>query len=370
MDSWHAVLIGLGDQGANLKRRIVDRLAESSAIGFSARQEVFGHRTANGYEERERLVVSRGQAHVHVHIHAVGEDLFVGWQAHLNWARWSETTPVTRKDFGTYGVAYRDLRPSWHYPGEFDLIDLDSLSSVVHGALKRETKALLSERAVEQEVDFEVNRGERGNALDARKAWPERSTDRKRNSNVIFGSSVVRRIGLGEMQLAPVDVKPSNSRQGLGRIPAVILLPVLAAIGYLWLYQSNSIMLFRFDAQVAPDFPFVFFPLLHLPIAMTIAIGLWVYAGLRLTHALLVIAVIETLTFSTNYLYQVVLSFFVTRRDLSVPGFCTSSILVRSRSPASAICSRHRSGLQRCASGDDGWPQSSYGRSGAWRPSQ
>src|SRR5262249_54987626 len=90
VDSWHAVLAGLGAQAESLKRCIVDRLADNAGGAVAVRSERFGHRTANGYDERERLVISHGQGQVHVQIHPVGDDLFVGWQAHLNWAKWSE----------------------------------------------------------------------------------------------------------------------------------------------------------------------------------------------------------------------------------------------------------------------------------------
>jgi hypothetical protein len=317
VDSWHAVLSGLSGEAENLKRRITDRLLEGSADGFSPRLENFAHRTANGADERERLVVTHGQGQVHIHVHPVADDLFIGWQAHLNWAKWSETGPVANRDAGTHGVAYRDLKPSWYYPSEFDLIDLESLSAVVHGALEREVKALLKERAIDQEVDFEVNRGDRGNALDARKAWPERASERKRDSNRIFASTAVRRASLGEMQLAPADVQPATARQGLARVPAVILLPVITALGYFWLGPFPT---WRLEAPpLIQDLPFVFTPLFHLPFAVALAFGLWLYGGVRFTHALLVIALVEVFALGTTYLYHVAWSYFITRRDLASP---------------------------------------------------
>jgi hypothetical protein len=313
VDSWHAVLSGLGTEAESLKRRIIDCLLETSPSGFSPRLEIFGHRTANGYDERERIAVSHRQGQVHIHVYPVADDLFIGWQAHLNWAKWGETAPVANRDTGIHGIAYRDLKPSWYYPSDFDLIDLNSLSAVVHGMLEREIKVLLKERAIDQEVDFEINRGDRGDALDARKAWPERTSARKRDSNRIFASTPVRRTSLGEMQLAPAEAQPATARQGLARIPAAILLPVLTALGYFWLYQSDPFLTYRLEAApLIADLPFIFTPLFHLPFAVALAFGLWLYAGVRPVHALLVIALIEVFALGTTYLYQYAWSYFIT----------------------------------------------------------
>jgi hypothetical protein len=317
VDSWHAVLDGVASDARDLTQRIVAKLKANSASGFSTRRERFGYRTTTGYEERERLVVSHGQGYVHIHMHPVGHDLFVGWQAHLNWAQWSETSPVAQRDEGSYGIVYRDLKPSWYVPGEFDLIDLDSLSAVVHAVMEREIKALFEERLIDQQVDFEINRGDRGNALDARKAWPERSRTRSRRSNVIFAAGGIRRIELGEMQLAPVDVRPAGGAVGVAAIPAFVFLPILVALGYLGLDESGSLPLHRLDLGIPPRLPLTFFPLLHLPFAVVLAFGLWLYAGVRLLHALTVVALVETFAFGLSYLYQVALSQFLVQHDFA-----------------------------------------------------
>jgi hypothetical protein len=319
VDSWHAVLSGLGAEADGLKALIIQKLSTNAASGFAVRTESYGHRTPNGYEERDRIVVSHGQGQVHIHFHRIGDDLFVGWQAHLNWARWAETDPVTTKSKWRHSIAFRNITPGWYHPNEFDLFDLDSLSSVVHSLLEREIKHLLRERSVDQEVDFEVNRGDRGNALDARSSWPERTNQRARNSNMIFGSTAVRRASPGEMQLAPVDSKASKRRNAFAHIPAVILLPALTALGFWWLYQAQAASLFMVDLPLTPNFRFRFFPLFHLPLAAAVALGLWLYANVRAIHALLTVAVIEALAFSTSYLYQLGLASFIAQRDLADP---------------------------------------------------
>jgi hypothetical protein len=300
VDSWHAVLISLGGEVDHLKACLLDKLAETPGHMLDIRSEHYGYRTPNGYEERERIVVSHRQGYVHIHIHALGDNLFVGWQALLNWAQWAETTPFATVEVGRRSIAFRDVKPAWYYPSEFDLIDLNSLSAVVHGAIEREIKLLAAEHAVTQEIDFEVIRADRGNALDQRKAWPERPQKHERISNVIFGWGAVRRASAGQMQLAPVDSKPpGRDRRGLAAIPPVILLPLIAGLGYLWVYQTGRLDLFAI--QQSEDA--VFTPMLDLPLAIALAVGLRLYAGVGLLNALLAMTLVLVADFSTSFAY-------------------------------------------------------------------
>jgi hypothetical protein len=166
VDSWHAVVSELGRDFAAVKRRIVEALAEDASPGVSCQTETYTHRSPNGYEQRERLVVFKDQGMVHVHVYQFGHELFVGWYAYLNWAQWGETNPVGVKIRDRQEVEYRDLRPATYVPNQFDLIDPSSLSEFVHRRLEREIKALMKEKAIDQEIDFKVIRGDRDRALD------------------------------------------------------------------------------------------------------------------------------------------------------------------------------------------------------------
>jgi TM2 domain-containing membrane protein YozV len=169
VDSWHAVIAEFGRDYANVRQRLVGNIMQEDNIGMSCRMETYGYRTPNGYEERERFVVSKGQGVVHVHIYPFGDDVFVGWLAHLNWAKWDETRAVSIKVHHGEEIEFRELRRGLYLPNQFDLIDLNSLSELVHRRLERETKALLKEKAIDQEVDFKIIRGDRERALDASK---------------------------------------------------------------------------------------------------------------------------------------------------------------------------------------------------------
>jgi hypothetical protein len=166
VDSWHAVVAELGRDFANVRQRLVSSITEEANHGVICQSETYTHRAPNGYEQRERLVVTREQGMIHVHIYQFGHDLFVGWYAYLNWAQWGETKPVAVKVRDGQEVEFRDLRPSTYVPNQFDLIDLSSLSEFVHRRLEREIKALMKEKDIDQEIDFKVIRGDRDRALD------------------------------------------------------------------------------------------------------------------------------------------------------------------------------------------------------------
>jgi hypothetical protein len=166
VDSWHVVVAEFGRDYDTVKQRLMRSVTAEQGPGVSCQAEVYGYRTSNGYEERERLVVSKGQSIVHVHIYRFTDDLFVGWNAYLNWAQWSETPAVSRKVERGQTVEFRELRRGYYVPNQFDLIDLTSLSELVHRRLERELKSILKEKEIDQEIDFRIIRGDRDVALD------------------------------------------------------------------------------------------------------------------------------------------------------------------------------------------------------------
>ena len=166
VDSWHAVVAELGRDFPSVRRRLIAAVTDDASPGVTCESETYTHRAPNGYEQRERLVVTRDQGMVHVHVYQFGHDLFVGWYAYLNWAQWGETKPVGVKVRDGREVEFRDLRPAVYIPNQFDLIDLSSLSEFVHRRLEREIKGMMKEKDIDQEIDFKVIRGDRDNALD------------------------------------------------------------------------------------------------------------------------------------------------------------------------------------------------------------
>ncbi len=173
VDSWHAVVAGLGRSEIGAVGRLQACIEQEADAELLCEHEVYGTRTPNGFEERERLVVTKGQAVVHVHLTPFHEDLFVGWNAFLNWAKWDETQALARRVDQGQLTEFRSLRQGLYVPNQFDLIDLNSLGEFVHRRLVVELKALLREQEIDQEIDFRVIRGDRESALDEKRHAPK-----------------------------------------------------------------------------------------------------------------------------------------------------------------------------------------------------
>lgn len=166
VDSWQSVVPDLGERHANLRERIIASLNSRSADGINVEEETYGYRTPNGYEERERVVVTKGQGVAQVHIYHFGSDVYVGWDSYVNWAKWGETSAVSARSNISTVVEYRSLREEVYIPNQFDLIDLNSLSEVVHRDVTDVVKAMMAEQKIDQEIDFQIIRGDRESALD------------------------------------------------------------------------------------------------------------------------------------------------------------------------------------------------------------
>lgn len=169
LDSWHAVVPDLGKAIYDLQRKIVMNLSNREAAGITAEVERYGYRTPNGFDERDRIVVTKGQGVAHIHVYRFGEDLFVGWDSYLNWARWQETPAVSVRRKGMTRTEYRGLESGLYIPNQFDLIDLNSMAELVHRIVTDAVKASMEEHKIDQEVDFTIIRGDRDAVLDQEK---------------------------------------------------------------------------------------------------------------------------------------------------------------------------------------------------------
>ena len=169
LDSWHAVVPDLGKATFDLQRKIAMKLSNREAAGIAAEVERYGLRTPNGFDERDRIVVSKGQGVAHVHVYRFGDDLFVGWDSYLNWARWQETPAISARREGGVRTEYRGLQAGLYVPNQFDLIDLNGLTDLVHRIVVDLVKASMAEHKIDQEIDFTIIRGDREGVLDQKK---------------------------------------------------------------------------------------------------------------------------------------------------------------------------------------------------------
>jgi hypothetical protein len=164
IDSWHVSVPGAGQQFEQFKQRLHDviRTKESNIeMGLELHQRL----TPRGYEERERLVLTRGQTTLHVHVYPFATDAFVGWESYLNWNCWAETEPVSTTIKDGKKLNYRSLKVGGYIPTDFDLIEADVLAETTHRVIVDEIKSFLKEKEIEAELDFKIIRGDRTNAL-------------------------------------------------------------------------------------------------------------------------------------------------------------------------------------------------------------
>jgi hypothetical protein len=215
VDSWQAVVTGLGPDCAHVRQRLHQQMAAARHMGIKCQWETYGYRTPNGYEERERLVMVKGQSVVQAHIYPFGPDLFVGWHAFLNWAKWDEQKiPTSRIERGRE-IKFHSLRPGVYIPSLFDLIDLNALSDLVHRHFERELKARLKERAIDQEIDFEIIRGDRDLALEkSRHVKDDGATSRW--SKIMSAASLWQPASLTEQQQSAAPEKSAGAEGSAG----------------------------------------------------------------------------------------------------------------------------------------------------------
>ena len=61
---------------------------------------------------------------------------------------------------------YRGVRPGLYIPNEFDLIDLNALSDIVHRRIIKVLRDILREHEIDQQFDFKILRADRDKVLD------------------------------------------------------------------------------------------------------------------------------------------------------------------------------------------------------------
>jgi hypothetical protein len=165
IDTWHVSVPDAGDDFDAFKQRIY-AVARATDQGVHGGVEIHENPTPRGFESRERLVLTMGQATLHVHVQRFGRDAFVGWDSHLNWRRWAEGDIESRTVVDRSAVEYRTLKVGIHVPTEFDLMEANVLSETTHLRIVNEIKSFLKEREIEADLDFRIIRGDRANALD------------------------------------------------------------------------------------------------------------------------------------------------------------------------------------------------------------
>jgi hypothetical protein len=163
MDSWQTLVTGLGNSMARVKSDVRAALRPTEHDGARLSDEKIWYRGVDGKEEREQLVICFRRAIAFIHIYAYGDDLFVGWDAHVNGGTWLETKIGIRRDPKTKAPCQlNSIVAGWQTPSEYDITDAETLIERVHAAVTQVVKRIMAENKIDQDIDFKIQqRGER-----------------------------------------------------------------------------------------------------------------------------------------------------------------------------------------------------------------
>jgi hypothetical protein len=165
-DSWSTMANQLGQEWQGFRDRLFKVLAEGQSWNIQARVENISHITPDGKQERQQLVLSQGRGIVFCHIYPYGDDLYVGWDAYLNYGQWAERAIASGYEAKLQSpVVINTVTPGVARATEYDLIDVSSLTEWVHSRVVQVLKQIMAEHKLDQEIDFKIVRGERQSLL-------------------------------------------------------------------------------------------------------------------------------------------------------------------------------------------------------------
>jgi hypothetical protein len=164
VDSWQAVVTGAGIDSQRIYQQFMATLANSPGAGFNARVERIWYWGLDTKEEREQIVITFGRGIVFCQIHPYGDDLYVSWDGHLNKGTWVEQSVKTGIDRATNCLTeIRAVTPGSQGLSEYDVTDLSCLIEWVHLRIVQIVKDYLARKQIDQEIDFQIQRGNRQN---------------------------------------------------------------------------------------------------------------------------------------------------------------------------------------------------------------
>jgi hypothetical protein len=163
MDSWQALLIGLGLERDAVHDAVVAELKANADASWSIADERIWYWGVDGKEERQQTVVSFRSALAFVHFNAYGNDLYVAWDAHINRGTWTEK-PVGKGTSAETGALceVHTIAPAQRTAvSEYDVSDANCVLERVHAVITRVLRRKLAEHRLDQEIDFTIVREQR-----------------------------------------------------------------------------------------------------------------------------------------------------------------------------------------------------------------
>ena len=165
LDSWQTVVFDIGYISDTISAELESKFSTIKEDKLQITREKVWYWGINGREEREQLVCIFNRAYVIVHIYSYGENLYIGWDANLNYARWEEY----KVGEACFGTGLYSTQPIWEEVNEYDLNDTNFLLETVHSFLRQIIKQVMQEKKIDQEIDFNIVRESRKEALKAEK---------------------------------------------------------------------------------------------------------------------------------------------------------------------------------------------------------
>jgi hypothetical protein len=166
MDSWQTLVRDIGGESQKVKAAVKKELAIGLSEGVQIADEKIWYAGVDGPEEREQIVVTFRRGIGFIHIYSYGKDLYVGWDAHVNAGAWKEKQVADglEPQTGEY-CRVNTIESDWHVPNEYDITDTNCLIEWIHAAVTKVIKTSLAEYKIDQEIDFQILRGERNRVV-------------------------------------------------------------------------------------------------------------------------------------------------------------------------------------------------------------
>ena len=162
VDSWQTVVFGAGNEYSRLRQDFLVTASSTQLANATCKMEKVWAWGIDGKEEREQIVLTFKRGIVFCQIYEYGNDLYIGWDGHINTGQWAERTLTTGIDSTTWSITSVNMvTPGTQTITEYDVIDLNCLMEWTHVQLVKLLKDMIHNRKIEQEIDFKILRGQR-----------------------------------------------------------------------------------------------------------------------------------------------------------------------------------------------------------------
>lgn len=162
IDSWQTIIFDIGSQGQKIRDDLLNTLKTALMQGANLQEENIWHWGLDGKVEKSQIVLMYNRGMAFLHIHPYGNDLYVGWETHINFGQWVEHDVASGRDKSTGAiVTLKSITPGWQGVNEYDVQDAISLGEWCHAQLVKTVKLIMKENKLDQEIDFKIIREER-----------------------------------------------------------------------------------------------------------------------------------------------------------------------------------------------------------------